>query len=441
MAWLLPKHHLAILTLTVGLLASCSGMSTPTASDLHDSNRAKYALTVTLSPGDTGQSLEAKYGGKVVIFNTEAGFAVMGVNSAPDKNDPAVQALEDNQNTVSTPVVAKLPDVMVQPQAEGEASSGSWSAWSGGWGAWSGGWSAWSGGSANSTAPSENAAIWNKIGLATAQSNAPRLGAGIKVAVIDTGIDMYHPAFQNRLSAQGEWWDYWNFDNWPWETSYKSGNGYGHGTNVAGIIAQVAPKATILPLRVLGHEGKGDTLDIAEAINDAANLGAKVINLSLGSSTQSTAITNAIKYALSKGIYVVTSAGNEGKNGPTFPAANGRDTGMENLISVGSTDLNDRKSSFSNYGPSVDLVAPGEKVFAPAPDNRLASWTGTSQAAPMVSGALALMLGEVGYQPRNSYTVWQNLCRTSDPVNDTQFASHMGCGRLHINDFIWWSFH
>ena len=109
---------------------------------------------------------------------------------------------------------------------------------------------------------------------------APNLGEGVKVAVIDTGIDLDHPGFAGRLAPAGEWRDYVDGDDFPMDE--PGGAGFGHGTAVAGIIVQVAPNATILPIRVLAPDGRGDVDDVVTAIDHAITVGAQVINLSLG---------------------------------------------------------------------------------------------------------------------------------------------------------------
>ena len=215
------------------------------------------------------------------------------------------------------------------------------------------------------------------------------------VAVIDTGVDLQHPAFQSSLTDASTWRDFYANDLVPQEEGTLGSGAYGHGTSVAGIVLQIAPKAKIMPIRVLGPDGSGDAVMVAQAIQWAAAKGAKVINLSLGSAENSTVVQNAINTVTGQGVLVVSSAGNENQNALTYPAANAAQKGSgDYALSVGSVDLSDLKSSFSNYARALELVAPGEQVYGPAPENGMVAWSGTSMAAPMAAGGLALSLGQ-----------------------------------------------
>lgn len=137
---------------------------------------------------------------------------------------------------------------------------------------------------------------------------------------------------------------------------------YGHGTAVAGIVLQVSPLATILPIRVLNPEGVGDLDDVILTIEHAVQMGADIINLSLGTVEYSQALANFIDFALDQGVYVVAAAGNTGDTNMIHPTASAELINNEyGLISVGSIDKFDAKSKFSSYGEPLEYVAPGEK--------------------------------------------------------------------------------
>lgn len=376
-------------------------------------------MTLSIGPSSNREALEAQYGGTVVSWQPESGYAILGVH----RDSPQVRAMnvtpEPNVNALGIP----------------ETSAAGYGAWSGGWNAWSGGWSSWSGGGASSLAPNENQAIWNKVRLAQAQALAPKAGAGIKVAVIDTGLDLNHPAFKNRLVPANEMYDWVDGDAVPQEVA--GGSGYGHGTNVAGTVAQVAQKALIMPLRVLDKDGKGDTLDVIAAIDWAIAKGARVINLSLGSEDLKS-FGEAVKNATKAGVFVVASAGNTGDKLITFPARqfNGG-AWAEMAVGVGSSDTQDRRSRFSTYGKELEMLAPGEQVYGPAPENRLAAWSGTSMAAPMISGGLALALGERSYS--NLSDVGKAIGNSADDVsgsNPGAKAEEWGKGRVNLQRFL-----
>jgi len=301
-------------------------------------------------------------------------------------------------------VAAQLQNTILEPNSRVNAPvnaqgfnswAGGWNSWAGGWNSWAGGWNSWAGGTSTIPAlPSENRHAWHRIALPQAFAISRNFGADMKVAVIDTGIDLNHPMFQGRLAPSSQWRDFADGDNIPQEVS--GGSAYGHGTAVAGLILQLAPRATILPVRVLNPNGIGDVASVAQAIHWAVQQNAQIINLSLGTNVDVTALRAAIDFATSRAVYVVASAGNEGSTTSiTFPA--GYATSGPNahyLVSVGSAKDDSTFSTFSNRGAALEVAAPGERLYSAYPDNRIAAVTGTSFAAPIVSGALALAAHE-----------------------------------------------
>jgi len=162
---------------------------------------------------------------------------------------------------------------------------------------------------------------------------------------------------------------------------------FGHGTMVAGIVHLVAPQAKIMPLKSFQADGSGYSSDILRAIYYAAKNGAKVINMSFSYSTSSPELESAVNYAASKGVILVASAGNDGKQVLVYPGA------LKNVIDVASTTNTDTVSKFSNYGaPPVWLAAPGEAVVTTYPWGTYAAGWGTSFSAPFASGAAALLV-------------------------------------------------
>jgi subtilisin family serine protease len=193
------SKNLASLSL-IAALASCgtSGIAPASPAD-PAANASNYLLTVSTTPCDSAAGLERRYQGTITIFRPEAGFAVLGVNTAPAQNDPRVLGLDANDTPIALPevrVTSDAPQLLPQEDTWSEGVG----AWSGGVGAWSGGWGQWSDGLGSSLSPTENAAIWAQIHLPQAQQLATNAGAGVTVAVIDTGIDLSHPAFQGHLT-------------------------------------------------------------------------------------------------------------------------------------------------------------------------------------------------------------------------------------------------
>ncbi len=370
-------------------LAACSTELVPVIGTV-DETRHVYLSTIEITAEDSPESLMAKYGGEVVSFIPEAGFAVLGFSK--EEGELSTLTTTTNQNTFASPEVTMGG---FSAWASGfSAWAGGWSSWAGGFSAWAGGFSAWAGGNTNSSMQA-NANAWDQINLKEAHALSRNFGEGIKVAVIDSGIDWFHPMFAGRLSPSSDWWDYIDNDWNPQEPS--TGNGAGHGTAVASIILQIAPKAKIMPLRVLNADGKGDTDDVVKAIQRAINKGANVINISLGSTQHDQALWSMASYANSRGIMIFASSGNTGGNETmTYPASySWHNNTYGKTLGIGSVTSNNQLSAFTSYGYHLYGVAPGEGIVAAYPNNKSVKVKGTSFAAPMFAGAAALALSEM----------------------------------------------
>lgn len=250
-------------------------------------------------------------------------------------------------------------------------------------------------------------------------------GAGQTVAVIDTGVGPVQD-LSGRLHVG---WDAIN------NRSDGRVDPNGHGTHVSGIIAAnanngvgvagLAPQSMILPVRVLDSSGNGWSSDIAEGITWAADHGADIINMSLGSSNSSTAMKNAVNYAVSKGITVVAASGNEGNSAPEFPAA------YNNVIAVGATTSSDSIASFSSYGSHLDLAAPGQSILSTI--SKLpwfSSYSGTSMATPHVAAAAALLRSRAAAIGMGSVNVQAALEGTAKDVSIAGWDKYSGHGRI-----------
>ncbi|MFZ5988432.1 MAG: S8 family serine peptidase [Bacillota bacterium] len=216
----------------------------------------------------------------------------------------------------------------------------------------------------------------------------------VKVAVIDTGLDMNHEDLKDMVSHDG--YDFVDMDNDP-----SPGPVYEeHASHVAGIIAASTDNGLgvagtvgkapikIMPLRVL-NAGSGDDFTVAQAIFYAADNGAKVINMSLGGPMESEYLNEAVNYALSKNVVVVAAAGNSSSDAAHFhPAA------IPGVVSVSATNSSDEPAVFTNYGAVVELAAPGVDVISTIPGNGYEYYDGTSMAAPFVSAASALLISK-----------------------------------------------
>ena len=163
---------------------------------------------------------------------------------------------------------------------------------------------------------------------------------------------------------------------------------WSHATSVASIIAALAPDAMIMPVRAFGDDGSSDTLTIAKAIIWAVDNGAKVINMSFGTVATTKVMQKAITYALDHNVALVASAGNNNTSVAQWPAA------FSGVISTAATNLQDVKASFSNYGPTIVMDAPGVNIISAAPGNLYGCMSGTSFSAPIIAGTAALVRSE-----------------------------------------------
>ncbi|HBH11541.1 MAG: Peptidase S8 and S53 subtilisin kexin sedolisin [Clostridiales bacterium 38_11] len=215
----------------------------------------------------------------------------------------------------------------------------------------------------------------------------------IYVAIVDTGVDYTHPDLKNRVDL-GKGYDFINNDSDPMDDN-------GHGTHISGIIAAemnngegiVGVAGTldvrIIPIKVLDSEGYGQSDIVAKGIEYAVDQGANIINLSLGGPGEDVDIANAVRYASEKGVLVVAASGNDNQNSDSYTPA-----GLENVYTVGAINPLKTKARFSNYGNSVEAVAPGVKILSAVPGNQYEAWDGTSMAAPVVSGIASIMLAQ-----------------------------------------------
>jgi thermitase len=376
------------LFVTAGALSACGETSPQVVSNA-------YVITVATNPSDTVANLESFYQAKAEVFRPESGFAVLSTNNATQS--AGVRAVEANLNALTA------PESTVDASGTAAWSSGS-ATWSSGWNSWVSGWNSWVSGDTVPGLPIENNAVFNSIGLPQAHALSKKFGEGIKVAIIDTGVDLQHPGIKDRLSDPSEWKDFVDNDKIPQDEpgkGAKPGKAFGHGTAVAGIILQIAPKAKILPLRALTPNGGGDLSNIIKAIDYAIDRGALIINLSLGSNVSDLALSSELTYAKKQGVYVIASAGNNGKlDNADYPArlSNVDDATTSvagSTFGIGSIDKFDNLSSFTAKGDGLIAFAPGEQIYSFYPDGKMAYATGTSFAAPMVSGAFALAASEL----------------------------------------------
>jgi len=253
-------------------------------------------------------------------------------------------------------------------------------------------------------------------------ANAISTGAGIIVAVVDTGVDFAHPALAGRIAPGG--FDFIGQDPDPTdERNFTDDDGdgvadeqYGHGTFVASLVLAVAPDAMILPVRALDDEGFGTSSTVAAGIIWAVDSGASVINVSADAPDEPEAIKEAVRYARDRDVLVVAAAGNDGVTQVNFPAS------FSEVLAVTSVDTLSMRAAFANVGSEIGIVAPGVELIGALPMDRApagtARWSGTSFSAPLVAGAAALVRAAFPALARaDVHTRLENTAVSVDPMN------------------------
>lgn len=267
---------------------------------------------------------------------------------------------------------------------------------------------------------------WAPTALRLRDAHRLSKGAGVRVAVLDTGVERSHPTLANKLLLRRDGTlvgrDFVDDDDDPSETGAAGDLGWGHGTHVAGLVALSAPSAKIMPVRVLDASGQGNLWVLAEGIGWAIDPdgrpstddGAHVINLSLGTTRPTQLLQTAVALATCEfddddddfvhpgfdadrercnrryAAIVLASAGNSGSGSEEiFPAAEG----VKGSRAVAASTQQRTLAEFSNYGGWIKLAAPGDRIISSVPGAAWGTWSGTSMAAPLAAGTAALLLG------------------------------------------------
>lgn len=279
-------------------------------------------------------------------------------------------------------------------------------------------------------------------------------GEGPVVAVVDTGVDPHHPAWNGRvlpgLNLLSR--DVWQGEGGP--IDYAGRDGHGHGTHVTGLVLAVTmacPGILVLPIKAMSLTGTGEDDTLARAVREAVRwrgMGGRrvrVVNLSVGSRAPSWSLHEAIAEARRAGVLIVVAAGNRDL-GVDYPAA------WPEALAVGATTRDDRLASYSNRGEQLALCAPGGDDQTPVPSTWPTYLTavdlaagkvsphlegqlaGTSMAAPLVSGAAALLMARVPTTTPEQVRSW--LLSRSVPLGPPGPDPYFGAGRLDVSRVI-----
>lgn len=229
---------------------------------------------------------------------------------------------------------------------------------------------------------------WSHVLTRLPEAWSRTMGEGVRVAVLDTGVDPDHPDLEAAIVASEDF----------------TGDGIedinGHGTHCAGIVGArldgegfvgIAPRCELIIGKVLGNNGSGSFRGIAEGVDWAVDQGAHIISMSLGGPVSSPLLYRSIATALARGVHIICAAGNSGnlfRNSIGFPGQYG------GVITVASHDRYGNPSGFSSRGGELDFMAPGSDIWSTYKDGGYAELSGTSMATPYVAGVSALILSK-----------------------------------------------
>jgi thermitase len=233
-------------------------------------------------------------------------------------------------------------------------------------------------------------------------------GEGTTIAILDTGVDSDNEDLVDNLIPG------YNFISDTTDTE----DDHDHGTHVAGIaaavidnekgIAGLAGHASIMPVKVIGKDGKYYNSDLAAGIIYAADNGAQIINMSMGGDNSSSDLEQAVNYAWNAGVFLCAAAGNDREERSDYPAA------CEHVMSVAASTPGDSRWSLSNYGETVQIYAPGLDIYSTMRGGYYDYRSGTSMACPQVAGLAALMYSV--YPEYSNQELWEQLIQTSDTI-------------------------
>ena len=251
---------------------------------------------------------------------------------------------------------------------------------------------------------------------------------GIRVGVVDTGVDRSHADLGAKVKACAQ-----ALTNFGILQNGSCNDDHGHGTHTAGTIAAltnngvgvagVAPNADLAICKALNIAGSGFATDIIKCINWLRTTGgARIISMSIGSTGTTTAYDRELSAASAAGVLLIAAAGNDGNTTMNYPA------GHRDVVSVAATDRNDAKAGFSNCNADVEVAAPGVDILSTVPGG-YGTMSGTSMAAPHVSGVAAVLMWQKGLTAAATRSL---LSSTADDLGPAGRDTCFGAGRVNL---------
>ena len=271
--------------------------------------------------------------------------------------------------------------------------------------------------------------VWGSDGVPQTDTGA-NTGAGVNIAVLDTGIDADHPDLYANVKGGI---NFVSIPAWKRANPTKWDDDNGHGTHVAGTIAAmdndigvigVAPDASLYGVKVLDRSGSGYLSDIIAGIDWAKNNNMDIITMSLGASLDVLSFETACNNAYDAGVVIVAAAGNNDGGAVSWPAA------YSSVIAVSATDSNDNLASYSNKGSQVELAAPGSGIYSTYKGGIYGTMSGTSMATPHVTGVAALVIASGTNYRDNPDAVRAQLTFTAEDLGTTGWDASFGYGLI-----------
>lgn len=295
--------------------------------------------------------------------------------------------------------------------------------------------------------------LWNLDKINAEQAWDQTTGSNVLIAMVDDAVDLSHPDLMNNIWVNPNeipgngidddlngyiddvnGWDAADNDNDPNPPFGANNSFFSHGTHCAGIaaastnngvgISSIGFNSTIIPVKIAA-DVNGFLTGAYQGVDYAIASGAQVISMSWGGAGYSITYQNIFNFANSQGIVCVAAAGNNNSSQLFYPAS------YNHVISVGATDQNDLKSSFSNFGSMIDVMAPGSGIYSTVPNSNYDFKSGTSMACPLVAGLAALMISKSpNITPSELETCLKNSCEDITPLNPL-YTNQLGAGRIN----------